>query len=288
MATIDNCGTSGLQDVKSTNCALNGVTKKVAWTTRAFRFNSEADARQLTNWNTGIAGSDIYPFPIIEGVEAQDVEAVVQQFMVTEVRTDVEKKKTRFTILASDCVYAKIKSFDNQYLLIYEFLDGDIFKCITQSDGKVKGQEVYIKVSNPTTATVSEASVVYVDVSYLSPREYIDSPTNLKLDSSYSSVEGAAAVQLDEALTSTALLLNIDVTLSCGGDKVIDLIAADFILKDAAGVTVVPTSITYNATTEVYEVVGTGFANGFTLELVPKITPELIYKGYNVLTIANV
>ena len=80
--------------------------------------------------------------------------------------------------------------------------------------------------------------------------------------------------------------MQIDVTLLCGGAKITTFTIADFIVKDSLGVTIVPSSIVYNPTSELYEITGVGFANGDTVELVASIEPEIIYVGANIVTIA--
>jgi len=286
--TIENCNKDTFGNVRTSDCPQLDYVRKASFSKPDFSFADKATAKQKSNWDTEIANGNIFVFPLIEAIEDASTEASTTQLINVSVRTDSEKKKIRYTFYQSDCVYAEIIKFDRKRLRIFEFYEGDYYKAIETSDLKIKGQDVYVQVSIPKTATTADIPVIIVDVDYLQPLEYVNTPSILKLDSTFSSLEGAAAVSLVEVGTSLATQINVDATLVCGGDDVTTLVISDFIVKDGAGAVVTPTSITYNATSGLYEIIGTGFANGFTVELVPKITPEIIYTGDNVLTVANI
>ena len=288
MSTFENCGTGNVKSVRSSDCAPTLFTRKVAFSKIDFSFANADAAKAKANWDTAIANGDIYVFTEIQNVESQNVEPVFEQLLTKTIQVQPSIKQTQFQYVESDCVHSAIRTFNNTSWLMYEFSEGDLFKAIEETDGTIKGQKVQVFVDIQTTAIGAESGKTNVVVRYNDPFEYEKKGSVLKLDTVFGDLEGAATVSIEEVGTSLATQINLDAKLACGGDDVTTLVLADFLVKDGAGVTVVPSSVTYNATSGLYEIVGTGFANGYTVEIVPKITPEIIYTGGNIVTVANI
>lgn len=286
---FDNCSLASLKNVSPSDCPPLLATRKLIFTTADFSF-ADIDAAKLSaNFTTGICNKQIFPFPLVQSAESANEDAVFEILETKSIQVTPAKKQTQFTFVESLCVHADMRSFNGRQFRLFEVTEGDFVTGIKNSDGSIKGQLVQVFVDILGTSTFSEVGKTLVDIRYNEVDNFEQNAVVFKLDTPFSNVNGIVDVELAEEGTSLATQLNISVIDFCSGESVDSLVDGDLVVKNGAGVVQVLTSTTYNATEGYYELVGTGFANGFTVEVNGVIAqPDAKFEGKNIVTIATI
>ena len=84
-------------------------------------------------------------------------------------------------------------------------------------------------------------------------------------------IKGIFDVEMSKvAMTSTSI--KVGLTLECSGSDVDNLVAANFIVRDASGAVQTVSFVPFDTVNKCYEFTGTGFVTGYTVELNGVIT----------------
>lgn len=250
------------------NECLEGVLVRVFIAKNGFRFPTFADFKDKSKWLLAIATKDIVPLYDAYAVTAANVAAKKYESRNFSIETEKAVKKTDFESYLGFCSHAALASYEHSnYDQVFEFTD-ELVAGVYDIDGiKIKGQDLKnfnVGIRNiPTDAkpAFSKVEMTFRDYKELEKNYAIAKPVW-----SQSDLNGILDVLL-EKVSNTATLIKIKASLECSGGKITVFTAANFIVKNVAGVVQTPTSITYNIVDDTYDIVGTGFTTGFTIDL---------------------
>lgn len=234
-----------------------------------FQFPTVAGFKTVASWKTAIAEKRLVPlFPVYELADASTEDTKFESGSFSKVTAKGVEKIT-FECYLSVCAYAALKSYENsnKYAELYEYNEDGDYSGIFASDGvKVKGRKITsIKVTR-IRATKDKVPYVKGEITF-ADKDDVLSAVIVKSDLSESDLEGIFDVALKQVSASTTSI-KFTATAGCpgGGTLVTSLVLADLVVKNAAGLVQTVTLVPADAN-GVYEIVGTGFANGHTVSL---------------------
>lgn len=262
-------GDKGLLNTGTKEECFLGVTTKYAVSPDVnFAFDSLEDIKDLDQWNTAIAEKEIYPLSDAEEYAIADTEDTFFEGLRKQYKTANGKKIRTFRTIVGLCTYRALRRFNDKTVRVFEFTEDAGIKAVRDADGKFKGQKVTIQVGKLQDTISGTPQSAIVTVTYTDENEYIENGANLRLegwgDQDLFGIFDVNLVQVSASATS----IKFKVLAGCGTghEPVTSLIAANVVVKDGAGATQTVSFVTPD-NDGVYEVTGTDFANGFTVEL---------------------
>lgn len=285
MAVVINevCGNENSQpkNIGKKQQCLEAPVKTFALAKEGFAFESVDDAKDIEKWKLAIQNKDIVPFILVEGIEANNTEASIKNGRFKDYTLKEAVRGSSYRLDLSICTYAAVKSYENSdYTRIFRITADDEVTAEVQDDGKVKGEALSsFLVGIRNEATDADVAFANVLLKYKS-----DTFSILKPGFEASELEGIYDVALTQ-VSASATSIKLKVTEQCTGEVVTSLTADDFEVRDAADALVTVSFVAADSN-GVYELTGTAFATGYTVDLVGVIVQtEDLYESTGPLTI---
>jgi hypothetical protein len=270
MAVYQECvGESGAaKNTGAKEQCLEGILIKGVLAVPGFTFASITAAKTKATWDAAIAAKNIFPLYDVEELTVANTEDTFFEGRTKQYRTASGKKVSTFTSMLGLCSHAALKSFHNKEMQIFEFTEDGAIKAVNAEDGKIKGQDVVLNVGKRLDATADRPPSTMVTLSYKDANQLEDDGAILRPGTwGAADIFGIFDVVLAQ-VSASSTIIKLTATDGCagGGDNVNSFITTDFIIRDLAGAIVVHTFTAADAD-GVYTLTGTGFADGFTVEL---------------------
>jgi hypothetical protein len=292
MADLINevCGTDASSQPKNLGGkkqCIEGAVLTAFLARNDFSFPTVADAKDPIKVKAAIAAKNIVPLPEFETVEDENTEATIVEKRSKTITSKKGVAGSKYGIDASMCTYAALKTYeDSDYTRIFELTDAEDeeMTCDIDATGKVFGRKLTSTIIGLRTRTSLEndASVP------LSLKFTNDTYSIIKTGNKFADLEGVFDVEFEISSVPTATSIKFKAISGCSGRVVKTLEAGDVILKDGAGAAQTVT-FTVPDVNGVYELVGTGFANGFTLSSNGVVAKdEVNYEAPVALTISGI
>ena len=251
-----------------------------------FSFATLADAKTKATVLAAITAKNLVPLPEFETVEDENTEATTVEKRTKTIVSKEGVAGSKYGIDAAMCTYAALKTYqDSDYTRIFEITDSENeeMTCDIDSDGKVWGRKLTSTIVGLRTRTnlENDASVP------LSLKFAEDTYSIIRTGDEYAKIEGVFDSSLTQ-VSASATEIKFTIATDCSGAKVSTLEAADIVVKNAAGAV---QSVTFTAADAngVYTVTGTGFVDGYTVEINGVVLKgELHYEGSAVLTVSGI
>lgn len=283
------CGT-GAKQTKNTGFSgsqcLEGLMEKPAVARDGFTFASVADFKSKDAWLEAIQNKDIVPLFDAYVVTSANTEATTYTAGNFSYETAPAVKITTFESYLGFCSHAALKSYKgSDYTQVFEFNNDGSLIGVDAGDGKVKGQDLKdFNVGIRNIATADKPAFTLVRMTYRDYNELEDNAVAVKPDFTAADIDGIYDVELSQ-VSATSTTIKFKATRDCGNAPVLTLTAGDIVVKNASGVTQTVSFVAADAD-GVYTVTGTGFANGYTVEIdgVVAVT-DVLYEGVEPLTI---
>lgn len=245
-----------------------GVTTKYAWSPNLdFGFEDKAALKSKEAWDNAIANKDIYPLYEVEEYAIADTEDTFYEGFRKQYKTADGKKVRTFRTIIGLCSYKALKSHSGKPGRVFELTEDPGIKAV-QHDGKIKGQKATLQVGKLQDTIAGTPQSAVVTVNYTDEKEYTNNGVNVRLDEwGDQDIFGIFDVVLEQ-VSANATSIRFKAIAGCAGgnENLKSLLEEDIVVKDAAGVVQDVTFIPADPDS-VYEVTGTGFANGFTVSL---------------------
>lgn len=259
---------------------LEGVMEKVALGKSGFRFDTVATFKDKTVWREEIAAKNIVPLFDAYVVTPANTEATSYTTGNFNYETAPAVKITTFESYLGFCSHAALKSYaGTEYDQVFEFNNDGSLVGVYVDGGKVKGQNLKdLNVGIRSIATSDKPSTTVVRLTYADYNELEDNAVVVKPDWTHNDLGGIFDIELTQ-VSATSTEIKFKALWDCGTAVVTNLVAADVVVKDAAGVVQTVSFVVADAN-GVMTVTGTGFATGYTLEIDGVIIQtEIIYEG---------
>lgn len=270
---------------------LEGLTIRNAIAIPGFKFETVTAAKTKSVWDTAIAEKKIFPLYDVEELASANTEDTFFEGRSRKYKTASGKKESTYSSFLGLCSHNALKSFDGKEMQLFEFTeDGAILAVMDTDNAKVKGQNVVLTVGKRLPATADRPASTPVTISYKDFNEFEDSGAILRPEGwDGMDLYGIFDVTITQvAATATSIKFKVSDGCAGGGDVLSVFEDGDVIVKDGTGAT---QSVTFVAPDSegVYEVTGTGFTNGFTVELNGVVTKtDTSYESPTVLTVSGI
>lgn len=259
---------------------------------KGFIFPTVRDFESISKWLIAIAAKDIVPLYKAYELTPENTEATVYETGDFVYETAPAVKKTSFESYLGFCSHRALKSYNNstEYTQIFESTNKGEIIGVSSGLG-VKGQELSnIRVGIRNAPTKDKPAFTKVNLTYNDYNELEDNPVVIKVGFLLSDLDGIYDLKLALSGIPTATSIKFTASAGCtaGENNVSSFIAANIVLKNAVGA-VQTVSFVPADSNGVYELKGTGFANGFVLDLNGVVTFATIsYESESPLTISGI
>lgn len=235
--------------------------KTIALVDKGFKFASVAIARELINYNKEKRLKNIVPLQDIHGIEDNIVEASYQERIRDKQKTKSAIDGVSYTFHLSTNGHKAIESYDDtKDFDVFIFTEDDKLICVEDKDGKVGGIPIRsFSVGSRIQAKPDSVPSTKVDIQFKK-----HDPSIISLNFYSDDLEGVYDLDL-EVVSATSTTIEFKAT-SFGKD-VTGLSSDNIVLKDDSMATLSFSLVTFDADTKTYKITGTGFANGYTLDL---------------------
>lgn len=232
-----------------------------------FEFDDVTAFKTKQPFKNAIAAKKLVPlFEVYELADASTEDTKFESGNFTKITAKGVEKIT-FECYLSVCAYDALKSYElnKDYREIFEFNEGGDYSGVYSPDGtKVRGRKITNISVTRVRATKDKIPYVKGEITFEDKDDVLNAVI-VKGELSKGDLEGIYDVNLvQESATSTSIKVKA-ISGCAGGSDVDSLEVGNFIIKDTSGavqsVSFVP------PVNGIYEFTGTGFANGFTVEL---------------------
>jgi len=243
-----------------------------------FAFDDIADFKDVASWRAAIAAKSIVPlFPVYELADASTEDTLFESGNFSKV-TSKGTEIITFECYLSVAAYAALKSYEElgNYGELFEFNEEGDYSGIFASDGtKVKGRKITSMEVTRIRATKEKVPFVRGRIVF-SDKDDVLGAVLVESDLEDGNLQGIFDLDLESVSSSSS---SIKFKVKSGGTLVNSLEDGDLLVKDSAGDTQVISTVTPGAD-GIYEVTGTGFETGSTLEINGVITQStIIFEG---------
>lgn len=230
-----------------------GYDKRFYLTKTDFSFASPLAAQTESNWDAAITAKNLFPFPEVQELEPQNVEASFYETPAgATYKTKKEKRKTQYKFIENISVHAAMKSYDSQEWNVFFLTEKGYLRGNMQADGTVKGIPLAnFFVNAQETATIDsnpEQSPVILEHNNVDDwdKDYFV----VKMESSWlMNLEAPYELDLNPETATAGATFVFDINVKTGDGTAVDgLLLADFELKDAAGDVVTIDTVTPDGT----------------------------------------
>lgn len=277
------CGNDAetVQNTGGKKQCLESAVRTYALAKESFSFDDLAAMKGQDAWDAAKTSKDVVVFYDVEELEPNNTESIIKNGRFADYNIKDAVKGVNYTHYLATCSHEAVKSYENSaYTRIFRISEDNEVLCEVQDDGSIKGEPLtsfIVGVRDDAPADGTPSTKVYLK--FNSYKMSIVIP-----DFDLTDYEGIYDVNLTQ-VEASATSIKVTASADCSGSLIKSFVAADFIVKDASGqsqtVTLVPPSAE-----GVYELTGTGFASGFTVELNGVIAQTgITYEGNEALTI---
>lgn len=253
-----------------------------------FQFDNVTAFKTVQTWKDAIKDKHLVPlFPVYELADASTEDTKFESGNFSKI-TEKGVEKITFECYISVCAYDALKSYEDsgKYGELFEFNEGTDYSGIFASDGvKVKGRK--IKSFTVTRIRATKDKVPYVKGAItFADKDDVRNAVIVQSDLAETDLEGIFDVNLKQvSASSSSIKFTASSGCSGGGTLLTSLVGADLVLKDATGTVVSPTFVPADEN-GVFELTGSGFADGYTLSLDGVVVkPAIMYESPEPLTI---
>lgn len=204
---------------------------------------TKAELKTQSYWDAAVAAQTVYPFPEVMEIEPQNVEAAYYETPSgSSFKTKNEKRKTMYKFVENIVTHSGMKSYSDKSWKIWFYtkngylrghtLSTDSFEGLMTSNFYVNAQET------PTFDSVEQTPVI---IEFEDVDDWDKEFAVLQPDFNMMDLEGVFQTDLTvDSAEQDAGTLTVNVTLSVEGSNapLSGVLPADFLLKDAAGLTV--------------------------------------------------
>jgi hypothetical protein len=250
-------------------------------------FATAASAKTLADWRTAEANKEIIMLYEIEQLANADTDDTYYEAR-KKYKTKNGKKIRTFESHLGACSHRALASYNGKKMRVYEFTDAQEIKACTVDGTKVRGQLVTIEVGKMVDATDDKPQYTPVILTYEDYKEFENGPVVLKPTWSHIELQGIFDVQLT-LVSASATSIKFKASAGCSGDDVIKaFVNADVVLLNGSGIAHAHSFVAADAD-GVYELTGTSFANGFTVNLNGVVQKtEATYESLGALTVSGI
>jgi len=233
-----------------------------------FEFASVQAFKTKSAWKDAIAAKSLVPlFEVYELADASTEDTKFESGNFSKITAKGVEKIT-FECYLSICAYAALKSYENngQYGEIFEFNEGGDYSGVFAADGtKVKGRKIKSITVTRIRATKDKVPYVKGEITYADKDDILDGVI-VKSDLEKDDLDGIFDVTL-KLVSASSTVIKLTAASGCSGNSFIkSLVLADFKVRNAAGVAQTVTLVPADED-GVYQLIGTGFATGYTVEV---------------------
>ena len=231
-----------------------------------------AQLKTKTYWDAAIIAKTVIPFPDVQEIEAQDVEATYfesaagSSYLVKE-----EKRKTMFQFIENIVAHSGMKSYANRGWNIWYYTEKGYLRCHTKGVDSYEGLKASrFYVNAQTTQNFSDPAHTPVIIEQNDVDDWDMEFGVLQPDFDMKDLEGVkqTSIVVNSASTSgTVATLSITATVKGTNAILSGLAVADIEWKDESGTVVDADSVTETGTSGVYVVVVTDDATTGTIGL---------------------
>ena len=263
-----------------------GYDKRFFLTPKGFEFADLAEATSKSVWDAAIEGGELFPFPEVQELEPQNVEASFYESPAgATFKTKKEKRKTLYKFIENISVHAAMKSYDSQAWNVFFITEKGYLRGHMKSNGKIEGLPLSILYVNAQeTALIGdkpEESPVVLEFSDVDDwdKEYFVTKmaSNFLMD-----LEAPYELNLNPSVGTAGATIVFDINVMTGvGTPVDGLVLADFELKDAAGTVITIDTVTADGTIAgKYTVTATNAMTSGTIGLAGVVVKtDILYQG---------
>lgn len=268
MSVIVECGKSGTgaRNTGAKEQCYLGVTTKYAFSPDpSFGFDSLEELKSKEAWDTAIAEKKIYPLYEVEEYAIADTEDTFFEGLRKQYKTANGKKIRTFRSIIGLCSYAALKSHSGKPGRVFEFTEDPGIKAV-QNENLFKGQKATLEVGKLQDGISGTPQSTVVTVNYTDEDEYTYNGVNVRLDGwGDQDIFGIFDVNI-EVVSASATSVKFKAIAGCAGgsQEVSSLESANIVMREADG-SIADASFVPADSDGVYELTGTGFANGFTI-----------------------
>lgn len=276
----------GFANTGSSEECLESVVIKTAVGIPGFSFASVADAKNETKWKEAIAQKKIFPLYDVEELANANTEDTVFEGRNKTYTTALGKKVNTYNSYLGLCSHNALASFDKKDLQLFEFTEGGEIKAV-QDALKIKGQSVTLGIGKRLDAMPDKPPYTPVKITYKDFKEFERRGAVLRPSFTPSDIQGIFDVILNQ-ISASSSVIEFTATNTCAGGSTTNkaLVAEDVIVRNLLGAVVTASFVEADPVTGVYRLTGTGFANGYTVELNGVVTQvEMIIEAVEPLTI---
>jgi len=269
MSVYQECGKAekGKANTGAKEQCLEGIMTKPVVTLPDFKFDTIADAKDITKWEEAIAAKQMWPLYDPEEITTANTEDTFFEGRVKRYKTANGKKITTYTAMLGLCSHAALTTFNGSELRQFEFTEDGKVKGVKNDDGEIFGQSVILDVGKRLDPTSDRPSSTLLTTTYGDYTELEQDGAIFIPDFRASELYGIFDVSLVQ-VSATATNIKVRVLDGCagGGGTVKSLVSGDLVVKNISGTA---QTITFTApdSTGAYTLTGTGFDTGFTVEL---------------------
>lgn len=241
-----------------------------------FSFADLATMKTKAAWDAALQAKNIAPIYKVEEIAANNTEAKKYEGRFADVTLKEAIKGVNYGHLLSDCSYETLKSYEgSEYTRIFRICEDGTVHCEVMDDGTVKGEPLSsYNVGTLIESTDDKPQNAEIQLKF---KEY--SKSTVELDFDIVDYEGIYDVTLTID-TATSTSIKFKANAGCSNSEVSSFVDGDFVVKDGAGAVQSVTFVPYDANAKVYELTGTGFATGFTVEVNGVIVQSsIMYEG---------
>jgi len=224
-------------------------------------------------WTAAITAKTVIPFPLVQEVEPQDVEAsYFESASGSSFETKKEKRKTMFKFIENVLTHSGLKTYANQSWYIWYYTEGGFLRCHNVGADSFKGlKSGRFFVNAQTTQTFSDPSQTPVIIEQNDLDDWDLEFGIIQPDFDMKDLEGVSQSRIvagsSSTTTGTLTITGVAVTISETNTGLSGLLVGDFILSDASGVAISLTSAAETGSTGVYTLVATTAAVAGTANL---------------------
>jgi len=274
-----NTGSNGVE-------CLEGVLERLFVARSGFQFPTFADFKDKDKWLDAIEAKDIVPLYTAYTVANANTDATTFTAGTFSYETSPAAKITTYESYLGFCSHAALKSYANSgYTQVFELNNDGSIVGVNVDGGAVKGQDLQrlgVGIRQrpvPDKPATTLVTVAYKDYNQLEDNACVIKPTW------GSELHGIFDVHLTQ-VSASATSIKFKAITDCGNRPLTSLVAGDIVVKNAAGVVQTVTFVPADGD-GIYEVTGTGFANGFTVEIDGVVTiVATMYEGDEPLIVA--
>jgi len=280
---------SGFKNTGAKEQSFFGQMVRTAVAIPGFSFASATEAKSLTAWQTAIAEKKIFPLYEVEELASENVAPTGFEGRSQFYEATSGKKKLKYNSMVGICSYADLKSFEKSTMQLFEFTEDGAIKGVDDA-GKIVGQTVVINVGMFMDPIGDKPSFAEIKLSYKDRNQFEDSPAVLRPTTwDWMDIYGIFDVKLISVSESATELKVKIIDAGCCGDPVKVFTLSNLEIRNASNAVHAFTSFIGADADGVVTFIGTGFGNGFTVNLKGVVTVSgMSYESTGALTLSDI